>query len=190
MAEAARDLPKTWEDLDAVPEGYTGEIIGGELVMHPRPNEPHSAAQSNLTSLLGGPFRFGKDGGPGGWVFRVEPRIGFSGDIRVPDLAGWRRTRFAAPRTGPLTVIPDWICEVLSEDSAAATDRSDKMPLHAASGVGHLWLADPELRTLEVFRLLGGRWLLVTTFHGDVTGRAEPFDAIELDLAPLWGEAA
>ena len=77
-----------------------------------------------------------------------------------------------------------------ASEGAAATDRSEKMPLYAASGVGHLWLADPELRTVEVFRLLGGKWLLVTTFHGDVTVRAEPFDAIELDLAPLWDEDA
>jgi hypothetical protein len=39
---------------------------------------------------------------------------------------------------------------------------------------------------LEVFRLEGGRWLLIETFEGDALVRAEPFDAIELHLGRLW----
>jgi hypothetical protein len=40
-------------------------------------------------------------------------------------------------------------------------------------------------RTLEVYRLAEGRWLLLATHEAQV--RAEPFEAVELDLAPLWG---
>jgi len=29
-------------------------------------------------------------------------------------------------------------------------------------------------------------WLLVATFRGDAAVRAEPFDAVEIDLAGLW----
>jgi len=32
------------------------------------------------------------------------------------------------------------------------------------------------------------RWLLLATRASDALVRAEPFDAIELDLLPLWGE--
>jgi hypothetical protein len=37
-----------------------------------------------------------------------------------------------------------------------------------------------------VYRLVEGRWLEVDTWEGDVVVRAEPFEAIELDLATLW----
>jgi len=164
------------------------EIIAGEVVLSPRPNDPHAGAQSNLSVLVAGPFRFGSDGGPGGWVFRVEPRIAFGGDIRVPDIAGWRRERFSAPRRGPIEVTPDWICEVLSQDSTAARDRGEKMPLYASHGLAHLWLVDPELTTLEVYRLLDGHWLLLETFVGDAKVRTEPFEAVAIDLSALWSE--
>ncbi len=190
MAEAARKLPKTWEALSDVPEGYVGEIVNGELVLQPRPHAPHNGAQSNLATLLGGPFRFGFGGGPGGWAFRFWPYVAFGDDVRLSDIAAWRRERFSAPRNGPMVVIPDWICEVLCAESTAATDRSEKIPLYAAHGVGHLWLVDPEIRTLEVYRLLEKNWLHLGTFHGNVKVRAEPFEAVEIDLAPLWDEAA
>jgi hypothetical protein len=43
-------------------------------------------------------------------------------------------------------------------------------------------------RTLEVLRLEGGRWTILATHAGDEVVRAEPFEAIELQLAALWGD--
>ena len=60
------------------------------------------------------------------------------------------------------------------------------MRVYRREKVGHYWLADPRLRTLEVYRLDGERYSLLDTWEGDVRVRAEPFDAIELDLALLW----
>jgi hypothetical protein len=48
---------------------------------------------------------------------------------------------------------------------------------------------NPEARVLEVYRRSEDRWLLLATHASDALVRAEPFDAIELDLLPLWGEA-
>jgi hypothetical protein len=45
---------------------------------------------------------------------------------------------------------------------------------------------DPVVRTLEVLRLDGDGYRIVTTVRGDARVRAEPFDAIELELALLW----
>ena len=49
---------------------------------------------------------------------------------------------------------PDWVCEVVSP-STGRSDRVLKMPVYAREQVGHLWLVDPRLRTLEVYRLEG-----------------------------------
>lgn len=85
-----------------------------------------------------------------------------------------------------LTLAPDWVCEVLSP-STAALDRSEKLPLYGARGVRHVWFVDPAIRTLEVLSHEGERWQVVVTFRDEATVRAEPFDAIELTLAELWG---
>ena len=47
-------------------------------------------------------------------------------------------------------------------------------------------LATDLAETLEVYRLEQGRWVLLETFEGDETIRAEPFEAMELPLATLW----
>jgi Uma2 family endonuclease len=86
-------------------------------------------------------------------------------------------------RTSP--VAPDWACEVLSP-STRRVDRVVKMPIYRRENVRHVWLVDPEAKTLEVFRLDGESYRLVDTFAEDARVRAEPFDAIELELGALW----
>jgi Uma2 family endonuclease len=85
-------------------------------------------------------------------------------------------------------VSPDWVCEILSP-STARIDRARKLPIYARESIPHVWLIDPIApiaRTLEVFRLAGGKWTLVGTFEGDAKIQPEPFDAVELDLGVLW----
>jgi Uma2 family endonuclease len=81
---------------------------------------------------------------------------------------------------------PDWVCEVLSERTEAM-DRGKKMRLWRREKVAHVWLLSPELRTLEVYALAAQeRYSLVDTYEGNAGVRAEPFDAVELDLSALW----
>lgn len=185
MSEPARRRA-TWDDLLEVPEGYIGEIVDGQLQMHPRPSGPHAETTSDLGGVLTPPFRFGR-GGPGGWVILDEPRVDFIGDIRVPDLAGWRVERYQRPRQGPYVVIPDWVCEVLSP-STAIEDRTEKLPLYQRAEVRYLWLIDPLGFSLEAYELQAQGYLLILTKRGQTTVRVPPFDAIEIDLALLWGD--
>lgn len=184
--QPARSFEELWQALVEVPEGLIGEIVDGAVRTNPRPGPPHVEASSGLGIVLGGPFQFGFGGGPGGWVILDEPRVRFGDECRVPDIAGWRRDRYTRPETGPYEVIPDWICELLST-STAVEDRTEKLPLYAKHGVNHVWVIDAIAQTLEVLRLEGGRWVVAQTFGGDAKVRAEPFGAIEIDLALLWG---
>jgi Uma2 family endonuclease len=183
---ALYDMPPraTEADLERVPENLTGQIIDGELVALPRPEGPHVEAASDLCVLLGSAFRFGR-GGPGGWVILAEPEIRFGDDIFVPDLAGWKKERFVSPKKGSYRVIPDWICEVLSP-STRLIDRTRKLPKYASHGVNHVWLVEPRERSIEVFRREGTQWILLGFFGEDMKIRAEPFDAVELDLSLVW----
>lgn len=104
----------------------------------------------------------------------------------VPDLAGWRRTRMPElPDAAYLTLAPDWVCEVLS-DSTRKLDRTKKLPVYARERVGHVWLVDPGARMLDNLRFDHDGYRLVVTFADDARCRAEPFDAIELELGALW----
>ena len=89
------------------------------------------------------------------------------------------------PDAAAFELAPDWVCEVLSP-ATAALDRAEKMPAYSREGVTHLWLVDPIAQTLEVFRLDRGLWTQVAAWRDDAVVRAEPFDAIELELAALW----
>jgi Putative restriction endonuclease len=176
----------TYDDLLAVPEHRVAEIVAGDLHVSPRPASRHALASSRLGSGLGPPFDRG-DGGPGGWWILDEPELHLDEDVLVPDLAGWRRERMPDfPDAPAFTVVPDWVCEVASP-STERLDRAKKMPAYARVGVANVWIINPDARTLEVYRLVDGRWLLLATYEGESAVRAEPFDAVELELAPLWG---
>jgi Uma2 family endonuclease len=173
--------------FQAVPPEMVAEILNGELIVQPRPASRHANAAGGLITQIRDPFHRGR-GGPGGWIILPEPELhlGPRPDIAVPDLAGWRRERMPElPDVAAFTLAPDWVCEALSP-STARIDRVHKSRIYAREGVGYLWLMDPIAQTLEVYRLLEGHWLQVETFEGDAKVRAEPFDAIELDLGALW----
>ena len=164
------------------------EILDGELYATPRPAPRHADASSGLGGALRGPFDRGR-GGPGGWRILFEPELHLGSDVLVPDLAGWRRVRLPAlPDQAFFSLAPDWICEVVSP-STAAMDRGKKLAIYARERVAHAWLVDPIARTVEVLRLEGGRWTIASTWSGLTTVRAEPFDAIDVDLSLLWEDA-
>jgi Uma2 family endonuclease len=121
-------------------------------------------------------------------VLLDEPELHLrGGHIFVPDLAGWRRERM--PRipmeASAFELAPDWVCEVLSK-STEAVDRAEKPPIYATERVAYVWLVDPLVRTLEVLRLDGETYRVMHIWRDDAVVRAEPFDAIELELGALW----
>lgn len=91
--------------------------------------------------------------------------------------------------TAYFTLVPDWICEVLSP-STHRVDRMRKLPIYARERVAHAWLVDPIARTLEVLRLENERWTILATHGDDEDVHAEPFDAIALELSVLWADIA
>lgn len=162
------------------------EIVRGSLSLLPRPRPIHVRAASRLGMGLAG-FDGADAGGPGGWVILDEPELHLHAEILVPDLAGWRRDRMPElpGETAYFDLAPDWVCEVLSP-STERLDRTEKTDIYAEHGVVHLWLVNPELQTLELLRLDGATYRRIAVNSGSVKVRAEPFDAVELDLASLW----
>lgn len=184
MSQPARRAA-TYRDVLEAPEHLVAELIEGELYTSPRPAPAHATAASVLGMDIGGPFHRGR-GGPGGWIILDEPELHLGPNVLVPDLAGWQRERMPEqPRTAYYELPPDWACEVLSR-STARLDRVRKVPIYARARVPYVWLVTPTEQTLEVFHLDGESYRLIATHGGDEVVRAEPFSAVELELAALW----
>ena len=132
-----------YDQLLALPDTLTGEILNGQLHTQPRPSGPHGRATARLDRTIGRGYDDG-EGGPGGWWIFIEPEVHFVRDVEVlvPDLAGWRRERMPEiPQGHRFEIVPDWICEILSP-STASKDREIKMPIYAHYGVRYAWLLD------------------------------------------------
>ncbi len=186
MGNAARRLA-TFADLAALGGDARCEVLGGEIVEKAAPSFEHADAQSAIVGELKSPFQFGRRG-PGGWWLGTEVDIELGPhDVFRPDIAGWRRERVPDRPTGrPVTIRPDWVCEVLSP-STAARDEHDKFRVYHRAGVGHYWIVDHERAVLTVYRWTADGYLVALRASAGEVVRAEPFDAIQLDVGLLLG---
>lgn len=176
-------------DWVAEPEERRLELIGGELVQKAAPDFRHAEAQFALAEQLRPEFhRRGGGGHPGGWWIGGEIDILLGENGFRPDLSGWRRDRVAAlPKERPVTVRPDWVCEVLSQ-SNASNDTIVKMWHCHEAGIPHYWLLDPDTRTLAVYRDSPDGYIHVLVAQAGQTVRAEPFGVVEIRVGLMFGE--
>jgi Uma2 family endonuclease len=186
-ASPARPRPsfeELYARIRALGEGMTGQILEpGVVSTMSRPGLPHAHAESLIDDWL---RRYdGRRGGQGWWILR-EMEVRLPGDLLVvPDLAGWRVSRVAElPNENPLSVVPDWCCEVLSP----ATSRSDrvlKLPLYARTGVRWTWLVEPEARFVEVYESVSERPVRVASATDEERIVLPPFDG-EARVSGWW----
>jgi Uma2 family endonuclease len=186
-----RSASHTVQDLLAIPEEERfHEIIDGELIRKAMPSAKHGSAQLSTSQLLR-PFnrRTGGKGGPGGWWFSAETEVELAADqVFRPDVSGWRRERLPElPTTDPVQILPDWVCEILSQ-TTAANDTVKKLRAYHRYQVRHYWIIDPVAETLTIHRFTDGGYLLVLAAERGDRVRAEPFEAIELQVGVLFGD--
>jgi Uma2 family endonuclease len=181
----------TIADLMALGDGAYVELVNGEIVQKVAPTFDHSHVQGLLGSHV--TRRFARRPGgrwPGGWRIGPEVDVAYDeGNVFRHDLAGWRRERVPEPPGGwPVRIRPDWACEILSP-SNYRRDLIDKFRVLQRAGVPHYWVVNPEERTLIVHRLEPAGYLVALTAAAGETVRAEPFDAVELRLDVVFGDA-
>jgi len=188
-APAKPQQPTMLEELLAQPEESRFEIVAGELVPKDAASARHGHAQGRTIEGLRAFNRRPGGDQPGGWWFVTEALVMFApGEVYRPDVAGWRRERLPElPDQVPIEVRPDWVCEIVSPTSARR-DRVRKMRVYHAAGVPHYWLVDPQDETLMVYRWTPEGYLYALGATREDRVRAEPFDAIELQVGALFGD--
>jgi Uma2 family endonuclease len=177
----------TYRDYAALPDdGRRHEIHDGELSVTPSPSLEHQIVSARLFAHL---VRW-VEAHPGGLLLYapldviladrpdettiVQPDILYLAPDRLP---------LASPRGiegGPTLVI-----EILSP-STRAIDRVTKRRLYARYGVPHLWLVDPEARTVEAFALEADRYVLVGGAAGPDPIGLPPLTGLALVAESLW----
>lgn len=188
---APKSRSATAADLLAIPEEERfHEIIDGEIVQKANPSFEHGDAQSAVVARLKIPFQR-RPGGrwPGGWWFATEVEVEFEAtQIFRPDVAGWRRDRVPErPSGSPVRIRPDWVCEVLSPRNTR-NDTVRKMRVYQRCQVPHYWIVDPVEETLSVYRWTPDGYLVALKAERGDRVKAEPFEAIELDVKVLFGD--
>ncbi|MFO0655397.1 MAG: Uma2 family endonuclease [Polyangia bacterium] len=118
------------------------------------PRGEHSESQAQIVGAL---IRYSRGPGgadrPGGWRLATEPTIELSPhEVVQPDAAGWRRERMPNRISGyPVSIVPDWVCEIMCDGDARRRDSILKRRIYADHGVPFYWLVDTERETLTVF---------------------------------------
>ena len=176
----------TYADIEALPPHVVGEILFGVLHTYRRPAPRLLIAKMALLHELSRIFDGHGLSSVNRYVLLNEVEVHLGEHVIVPDIAAWRRERMPRlPDTAAIHIVPDWVCEVLSP-STARLDRTDKLAAYASFGVGHVWLADPIDRTLEVLALTGTKYLIAATFKDAEPVTAPPFEAHTFLLDVLW----
>ncbi len=189
MSDAPKVDRATIADLLAIPEeDRHHEVIDGELVEKDAASGRHGGAQLRLGAALQPYNRRDRASGPGGWWFASECEVLFENtQVFEPDLAGWRRDRLAAlPADVPISIVPDWVCEILSTNRRR--DLVNKKRVYHRHEVRHYWIVDPAAETLSVNRWHADGYIEVLLAERGDRVRAEPFVDIELQVGVLFGD--
>ena len=180
----------TIDDLLAWPDEQV-ELINGEIVQRPMSRFEHGFAQAGVIEET---LPLKRQAGPGGWWIVPEISVRYS-EHHCPthDLAGWRKERLPERSSGVMTVLPDWVCEVLSPGHERKDTLTHFMRLQRAA-VPFYWIVAPEERTLIAYALEAGGYHAVFSAEGpeETSGRVRipPFDEIAIDLRALFGDLA
>ncbi len=175
--------------LEAEPEGSQGEIARGSYFMSPRPRPKHGRVQVNLAAELRQRFGLKHGDERPDWLFVMEPEVRSEGAYSrlVPDIGGWRRSTTGWPdmNVTPVTLIPDWVGEILSP-TTEAFDRGEKLGAYGAMGVGWVWLVDVDQGRVETYVNVRGQMQKGPAFSSVDTITGDPFGATPLPAANLF----
>lgn len=175
--------------VEAQPDSVVAQIARGVYAMSPRPRPRHGALQARLSSFLEGASGLGGTREAPDWLFVIEPEVRSLETFSrlVPDLAGWRRSATGWPDldTTPVSLIPDWVAEILSP-ATEPFDRGPKKDAYGLMGVGWVWLLDLDKRTVETFSNVRSKMVAGPSFGPGTHISAPPFEGLRLPLDSLF----
>lgn len=157
-------LKLTIDQLEALPDDNNRyELIDGELLVSKAPGIPHQRPLGRLFYWLSAYLVHNTIGevifGPG-IVFDDYNGV-------IPDMVFVSAEREDIITERGLIDAPDLIIEVVSPgEKNSERDRQLKRQLYSRRGVREYWVVDPQLRTIEIYRLQESVLVLEATLRG------------------------
>jgi Uma2 family endonuclease len=152
MATVAQKLI-TAEEFMKMPDPEDGsqqELLQGVIITMPPPQARHEVCCSKVGRLIGNHVEAKQLGittcNDAGFISERDPD-----SVRGPDIAYYSRQRATEIPVGYFEIPPDLAVEVLSP-SDSHTRVQEKMRHYLKHGVSMVWLIDPELRIVTVYR--------------------------------------
>ncbi len=157
------------------------ELSDGRIIMPPHPTFSHQEALKRLFLRL---QAFVEKNNLG--IVQIAPlpvRL-WPGKIREPDIFFIGKEH--SDRIGERVCgVPDLVVEVISS-STERTDRVEKFLEYAKAGIREYWLIDPEKKTVEVYSLRGGDYILLGKYSGSQVATSEMLPGFKLRASELF----
>jgi Uma2 family endonuclease len=188
MSAVVEKSNKVWTEaeLQALPEeGFTHEVVNGELIMSPKNNFEHGNVASRLFLALGNHVqerRLGVvlDSSTGFWMQNRNCRAPDISFVAKARLAGWR------PSTRKFfSGAPDLAVEILSPNNTRA-EIDERLKDFFESGTRLALIIDPERQCVEVCHSLTRRKLVGSGGHLDGEAVLPGFSYPIADLFKEW----
>jgi len=150
MTKLNTKIKFTYKDYKSLPESETKryELIEGELIMVPSPNEYHQRISRKIEFLLQDFVEKNKLGE----VYYAPLDVHLGEDVVQPDILFVSKARSKIITKEEILGAPDLVIEILSP-ATAERDRTYKKTLYARHGVQEYWIVDPGEKIVEVMTL-------------------------------------
>jgi Uma2 family endonuclease len=175
--------PLTAHDYRELPDGPPYfQLIEGEIYMSPSPNWFHQQILTNIARIL---LRY-LDKKPIGEVY-FAPFDTYLTDLNVyqPDLLFVSHKRKSVLKEDGVDGAPDFVVEILSPRTAKY-DRGAKRDIYGRTGVQELWIVDPELKTMQVFRFAESTDAPVATYGIKQKFASPVFPGLSVSVADIF----
>jgi Uma2 family endonuclease len=163
------------------PAGVRLELIGGKLAATGGLDFGLSFTITQLTQMLGRQIAANDIGALFGDVDTIFGEY----DVRRPDLIYFAKNRLHLVGEKAMEGPPDLCVEIISP-SSSAIDRKQKFKQYEKGKVAHYWIVEPNVKTIEGYKLVRGKYQLSGRGSGDQIVRLQPFANLDIALGPLW----
>jgi len=174
----------TYADYALLPEGAPYQLIGGKLVMTPAPSTYHQAISTRLL----GKFLFFMAEKDLGMIYHAPIDVYFGEkETYQPDIIFIVKDRFHIIEPDRINGAPDLVIEILSP-STGYYDLKKKARTYAKHGVREYWIADPEDKSIEVYKGQEEKFVLDQRVEEEGKVKSLVLSGLEVEVRDIFAQ--
>ena len=185
MISAIRDVMVDSEsEFECLPDEGLWEVVDGRAILLPPNDYEHQELSAALVGMFWKRLDLLKNGfaisTPNVFIPRRLESLGRFQN-RVPDIVVFKHR---PKRHFEVGKPPELVIEILAT-RRGNVERTEKLDDYALAGIGEYWIVNPFDRTVEIYALRDGEYILERTAS---TGAISPkeFPGVAIDLSLIW----